>query len=235
MSINKDLLDRIHGCDIYANFPANNFKIDLNDWQSRHPFFEDYITRHRPKLILELGTWKGGSAVYMAELVKKLGLTCPIICIDTWLGHWAWWADKKIGTWNSATGKLDETMTLWNDINTRNGFPMVYFQFLANVVLTDNKDIIVPLPQTTTHGMAMLKHMQIRPDMIYVDADHEYAPVYSDIVDAYDLLLPGGVMLGDDYNNDYPSVIKAVDQFVAENSLALQTYAPNKWVVIKPA
>ena len=40
----------------------------------------------KPKLIVEVGTWKGASAIYMAKICRKLELNTEIVCIDTWLG-----------------------------------------------------------------------------------------------------------------------------------------------------
>jgi hypothetical protein len=223
---------RIHGVDIYDGFPIDDFHLDLNDWHSTHPFFEEYIARNRPKLIVELGTWKGSSAIHMATIVKRLALDCSIICIDTWLGHWRWWVNKNIASQGSTEGRDNESRTLWKEINPQHGWPMVYNQFVANVMHTDNSGIIIPIPQTTEHGMMMLKHWGVHPDMIYIDADHRYVSVYRDLNDAFSLLAPGGVILGDDYSADYPGVIQAVDEFISEKKLSLHIHEPNKWAVV---
>jgi hypothetical protein len=42
----------------------------------------------RPRLIIEVGSWKGGSAIQMGSVVRKRGWGCKtkIVCVDTWLG-----------------------------------------------------------------------------------------------------------------------------------------------------
>ena len=50
-------------------------------------------------------------------------------------------------------------------------------------------------------------------DVIYVDGSHEHHDALSDLVFAYHLLRPGGVLLVDDYAG-FPGVRAAVDAFV---------------------
>jgi len=47
-------------------------------------------------------------------------------------------------------------------------------------------------------------------DFIYIDADHSYEGVSADIRDWWVKLKVGGWMLGDDYADDFPGVVKAV-------------------------
>ena len=37
-------------------------------------------------------------------------------------------------------------------------------------------------------------------DFIYVDGDHHKLPVYTDLIQSYNVLKPGGILAGDDYN-----------------------------------
>jgi predicted O-methyltransferase YrrM len=39
---------------------------------------------HRPKVVVELGTWRGASAIAMARVVRRWGGT--VTCVDTWMG-----------------------------------------------------------------------------------------------------------------------------------------------------
>jgi hypothetical protein len=54
--------------------------------------------------------------------------------------------------------------------------------------------------------------MQI--DLIHVDAGHHYFPVYMDLVSGWDLLKADGYMVCDDYNQSWPTVMSAVDDFL---------------------
>lgn len=52
-------------------------------------------------------------------------------------------------------------------------------------------------------------------DMVFIDGDHRYKEVVKDIKKAYELLKPGGLISGHDYNHpDWPGVKRAVDELV---------------------
>jgi len=56
------------------------------------PMWPDLIAATKPRIIVEVGTFKGRTAIFMAHLIKQLKLDAKIICIDTWVGspeHWA--------------------------------------------------------------------------------------------------------------------------------------------------
>lgn len=54
----------------------------------------------------------------------------------------------------------------------------------------------------------------LRPDMVFIDADHSYEAVTEDIAAAMALLQPGGLLCGHDFSNDYPGVQRAVAELV---------------------
>jgi predicted O-methyltransferase YrrM len=46
------------------------------------------LEQYRPKVVVELGTWMGASAIAMARSVRRWGGT--VTCVDTWAGHSAY-------------------------------------------------------------------------------------------------------------------------------------------------
>ena len=50
-------------------------------------------------------------------------------------------------------------------------------------------------------------------DFIYIDGDHSYEAVSSDINLYYNKVRKGGIFGGDDYKEEYPGSMKAVDEF----------------------
>jgi cephalosporin hydroxylase len=42
----------------------------------------DIVEDTKPQVIIEIGTYEGGSALWMADLVAALGIDCPVISID---------------------------------------------------------------------------------------------------------------------------------------------------------
>ena len=70
-------------------------------------------------------------------------------------------------------------------------------------------------------------------DFCYIDGDHSYAGVYSDIRTIWPKMKSGGIMGGHDFHHTWPGVIKAVTEFTALNAIALHVETPDWWV-IKP-
>ena len=68
---------------------------------------------------------------------------------------------------------------------------------------------MVPLKMETTQGVKVLKDKGIKPQIIYIDADHHYAPCKADIQAC--LRAFRDAILGDDYGH-YESVRNAVTE-----------------------
>ena len=187
--------------DPYMN-PMHVYPEDLQGWGSSEPIFQTLIERLRPRLIVEVGSWKGASAIHMAGLCKRLGLQTEIVCVDTWLGNWQHWNRQ-----NGVGSKVD--------LRIQNGFPMLYFQFLSNVIARGYTNIITPLPLTGVAAAKLFEQNKLSPDLIYIDGDHEYEAVNADIRAWVPLLSNEGVILGDDY--DWPGVQRAATEFASAN------------------
>lgn len=198
---------------IYDNLEL--LPLDLQGWGGTDPFFEQIITEVRPSIIAEVGTWKGQSAVHMAGITKRMNIPTKIYCIDTWLGGKEHWFN---GTENGG-------------MTHKNGYPQVYFQFLSNVVHSSVQDIIVPVPTTSLIGARYLKEKNIHPQLIYVDASHDYDDVYIDVREYFEACAPGGVIFGHDYFHD--DVRNAVTDFSRKIGKNLESYNNTFWIMRK--
>jgi predicted O-methyltransferase YrrM len=65
-------------------------------------------------------------------------------------------------------------------------------------------------------------------DFIYIDANHEYEYVMSDINESLKMIKKGGIISGHDYNLETPGVIKAVDEIFGNN---IKIYSDSSWLV----
>jgi hypothetical protein len=156
----------------------------VQGWNSHQPLFRELIEKTRPAVIIEVGTWLGASAIHMAGICRELGLQTTIYCVDTWLGAEEFW-----------TSQADSEE---RDLRQKNGYPQVYFDFLANVVQHGCQDMIVPIPNTSTIGSIILKNRGVLADLIYIDGSHVYEDVKADISAYKNLLSIKGLMFGDD-------------------------------------
>jgi hypothetical protein len=189
---------------------------DCQGWNGDSQIFSKLISELKPKLIIEVGSWKGQSAITMAKKIRELQLNCKIFCVDTWLGALEFW------------DHLRETPE--RNLLQKNGYPQVYYQFLSNVVHENMQDIIVPFPNTSSIASRYFKNQKITADLIYIDASHDEEDVYLDIQNYIGLLSPNGIIFGDDYAS-WISVKKAVDKFCKENNKRLETSGVH-WKII---
>jgi predicted O-methyltransferase YrrM len=214
----QDFIAQIFPSSPYDDFSIASYESDLQGWNSTHPIFARLIDQIQPGLIIEVGSWKGASAIHMAGLAKAHKPDCRVVCIDTWTAsNKALWVNPK----------FRETY------GRRNGFPTVYWQFLANVIHAGHRDTILPLPVTGLCGAEILQHYRVVADLIYIDAGHSLDDVSIDLRRYWPLLRPGGFMIGDDYTDAWPGVHQAVTQFCAANRLRLMS-DKEKWFVQKP-
>lgn len=174
----------------YDNFIPNPDS-QLNGWNSRHPRLAELIADTNPRLILEIGSWLGASALFMAE-----NTDAHILCLDTWLGALEMW-DDRFGP------ERKEALRL------KNGYPTIYQEFLSNVVRARKQDQITPMPMPSSIGLRLLSGWNISPDLIYIDASHEKADVMQDI--RLSMALRPRIICGDDYHN-WEGVRKAVNE-----------------------
>jgi len=210
----------IHAVNPYDGFDFMAIQLDDQGWGSKSSAFGELVDRVRPRLIIEVGTWKGGSAIEMAGHLERLLLAdAAILCIDTWLGALEMWGDQ-------------EDANRYGSLNLKHGYPQLYYQFLANVCHHGMQARIIPLPLPSITAAQWLSLRGVRADLIYVDGSHEEEDVYADLADYWDLLASGGIIFGDDYC--WTGVKMAVDRFTSQNRLKLEHLA-DKWLLTKPA
>ena len=116
------------------------------------------------KVILELGSWYGSSTEWLCE-------RCPdaaVYAVDLWDDSFI--LDKQRDHYSTMGDRKLE--------NLLNNHPL-WDTFLAN--LWSYRDQVVPLKMETTQGVKVLKDKGIKPQIIYIDADHHYAPCKADI------------------------------------------------------
>lgn len=150
------------------------------------------LEQHQPKVIVELGTFLGASAIGMARVARSWQGT--VYCVDTWAG-------------NPSTKRYLRS-------------PLRLFQCAANLIIADVAPSIRLIPAKTVdaakhwHGPAI--------DCLYVDADHSIEGVMADLSGWVPHVRSGGLVMGDDYDNPLcPGVNAAWDAFEKEQGIPL--------------
>lgn len=199
--------ERFFPANPYDGFPLSEWRPDLQGWGSKDPIFAHLISAVEPQTIIEVGTWKGASAIQMAHLAKAGGLAPTIVCVDTWLGSPEHFLKR-------------DHPAYWESLNMRNGYPQLYKQFLANVLHEGQHDVIVPLPQSSENAAIILAKLAVYGELVYIDAAHEYGAVLADLQRYWPLVTEGGVLFGDDFKHQ--PVADAARKFADMHGLILR-------------
>lgn len=154
-----------------------------------------------PRAILDVGVYTGGSSIGFAEQLEKHGFS-----------------DVPVVS-------VDD----WKEVKIKD-------QFNANVKDAMDKKMmsakhIIPYQSKSTNALQHLKQKGMLFNVISIDADHDHVAVYNDLVLAWEILGPGGILMGDDYgcqqgpdNCRYLKTKEAVDQFAQEKGLKVTTF-----------
>ena len=204
-NITQQIQNMIFGGNPYDGFTTIDYDLHGHDQGYDRAFFADILDRSKPKTILEIGSWKGRSAVEMARVAPN----AEIVCVDTWLG-----AIEFIKPPGDSSRCLDRI----------NGWPMVYYTFLSNMIHEGLSDRVTPFPMTSTLAMRQFRNNGFKFDFIYIDGSHETDDVARDIIEAKQIINPNGTICGDDIN--WPSIQEAL---IGENYRELHTV---KWELI---
>lgn len=203
----------LHRHDPYHGFDVSSWPDDASGWGSDSPAFGELVEEIRPQRIIEVGTWKGGSALTLAGHLQRLGLDAEVLCVDTWLGALEMWEN------------LDDP-SRHGSLNLRHGYPSLYYTFLANVVRAGHEARITPFPVPSITAAQWCALRGVKADMIYIDGSHEEEDVYQDLIAWWDLVREGGVLFGDDW--DWDGVRLAVERFAGEEGLSVKL-RHDKW------
>ena len=163
--------------------------------------------------VLELGSFEGGSAVWLADHVLSVGgARARLLCVDLWR------ADDGL---SSDHGNIPRRV-----INTAREL------FEANVRRSPHAERVDALAASTTRVLAALLGDSVEVDafdLVYVDAGHRAPDVVVDGALAFRLLRTGGIMAFDDYDagRTPPSGCKrGIDAFLAAHDGLFELLEP---------
>ncbi len=201
------LLQLIHaGRDPYDSLPWEQWRRPSPDWGAKHEWLRETVIKVRPSLIIEVGSFLGGSAIHFADCLVENGIAGTVLCVDTWLGG----VDHRL---KPAAAEF---------LGWHFGRPTLYYSFLANVIEAGHSKRVVPFPLDSQNAARFLSAQALQAQFIYIDSSHESGDVLRDLEAYWDLLEPGGVMLIDDVTGHWPDLCDDVDAFCAKYGLTLE-------------
>lgn len=140
------------------------------------------------KIVLELGSWMGLSTRFIARNAPN----AVVLAVDHWCG--------------SLEHKTDPHLSSF--------LPTLYDTFISSC--WEYRQQIVPVRMATVLAMKLLHEHGVFPDLIYIDASHEYWDAKSDIHHAF-ALFPTAAIAGDDFM--WEGVGRAVREWAADGML----------------
>ena len=148
-----------------------NVPMDMHGWfdDRNKDFLLNEVLEPDMKVIVELGAWLGTSTRWFCE-----NSSAHIISIDHWKGSIEHQGRKDV----------------------KDKLPRLYETFLVNCWAF--KDRITPVRMNTISGMHYIHDAGIKPDIVFVDASHEFDDVIADLEVAH-MLFPDAILTGDDW------------------------------------
>lgn len=205
------------------SYPWPNVKPDLSPasegspgWPLPENILGTNLTE-KTRLVVELGSWLGASARFIL-------LNAPnsiVICVDHWKG----------------------SIEHHTESVARKVLPTLYEDFLA--LNWEQRDRIIPVRENTIDGLRVIAEYGLVPDLIFLDAAHDYESVKADLETA-EQLFPTSTIIGDDYlgvvlyEDDKPKDIDygvrwAVNHFIYDRKWELRCMGRGWQIVRKPS
>jgi predicted O-methyltransferase YrrM len=142
---------------------------------------------------VEVGSWKGKSAAYLAVEIINSKKNITLDCIDTWEG-----SSEHVNYEHVKSNSL-------------------YELFIKNTSSLSN--VINPIRMDSINASKKYENNSI--DFIFIDASHEYDFVKKDIEAWFPKVKIGGIIAGHDYKTGWIGVDKAVDEFFVDKKILI--------------
>lgn len=158
----------------------------------------------KSKIVIEVGSWMGRSTRAIADNLPEGGI---VYAVDTWNGsdeprHKALLADKpEDWLFNQFAANIGKALLCRETTVMENGIEYPHQIYTVR-----------PYRNTSLAGADYLGKgcYNVKADMIFLDAAHDYENVEADITAWLPNIAPGGVMCGHDFGGPFAGVTRAV-------------------------
>jgi hypothetical protein len=151
----------------------------------------DLLIEKDMKCVIELGSWLGKSTKFLLERAPK----AVIFAVDIWLNEYF-----------ENDCHYDSNAAIF--ANIINGCS-IYDQFLVNTSKFRSKKVLnasgceefvglIPCKLDSCEALQILKDQGVKPDLIYIDANHHFDPVVKDVTTCLNLF-PDAIITGSLY------------------------------------
>jgi len=170
--------------------------LDSEIWFNYSNFYNE-VAEKKYRVLVELGTWKGHSIMYLAKKLKQQNYDFDLYGVDLF-------DDSPIHE-NKGNEYLKPQMKyLWDVYN-------------ENLVRSNVREVVKDIKKNSWEAANEFENESV--DFIFIDADHKYESVVKDIQAWLPKLKVGGVMSGHDYTQPTAGVKKAVEELLPDFKL----------------
>lgn len=162
-------------------------------------FLANHVSKSIRKPIVEIGSYKGGSTIYLAKGIKHSKQKNLVYAIDSFDG--------------GDSPEYDIT----NPENLIEHFPKTgatYEVFTNNICRAKIKEFVKPIKKKSQDA---IKHFNKKISLLFIDGCHEYQSVKQDFLLWSPLIVKGGFIAFHDYHSLFPGVIKVIDEIVKKS------------------
>jgi cephalosporin hydroxylase len=200
----------------------HNYYNKIQGWFNFSDLYLSEVQRNdNGACFVEVGTWLGKSACYMASQIAQSHKEIRFYTVDVW-----------------DLGSVDVIYTRKHRESLYYDLPDgPYTEYLDNISSCGLQDYIIPIRMHSVQAAKLFDDESI--DFIFIDADHKYESVKADLLAWYPKVKQGGIIAGHDYiaapqdNLKFNlGVSRAVDEFFSVPSFSLLKSA-NCWIYQK--
>lgn len=184
---------------------VEHFYQKIHGWFTFKELYTEMVNKYDNCVFVEVGTWKGKSAAYLATEIANSQKNIKFFCVDSWTGEGIPTADNCIEIQNNT----------------------LFECFLKNIEPV--KDYLTPIREMSNIAVHSFQDNTI--DFIFIDASHDYENVLNDLNIWYPKLKQNGVFAGHDYPQH--DVRRAVTEFANKNNLKVQIHSKDhlSWLI----
>jgi predicted O-methyltransferase YrrM len=178
--------------------------------------------------VLEVGSWCGRSSAVIA-LAAKLSGNAKVFCVDLFPEKDDW-TQNADGSYSFKVKMGDESrsgyqeQTVWKEPFERDIAPLyrdhgsVFNVFKKTLTQCGVSEIVQPFRGTSQDFFKSAHSENLKLKLAFIDADHSFAAVSTDILLTKKHLAPGGWICFDDAFSHYDGVNRAIEEHVIKSS-----------------
>ena len=196
------------GTDEHDYKTAQNWAVPRGPWDEIHGWF-DFADIYHEQVermtamgghFVEVGSWFGKSAAFMATKIRDAEKLIRFDCVDTWEG-----GESKC---HQRLANKEDVKSLGLDL---------FAEFNGNMSRLGLSQYVNPVRMPSVEAAALYEDDSL--DFVFIDADHGEEWVRADLAAWWPKVQVGGVLAGHDYDEAGPKA--AADAFAVEHAIPI--------------